>query len=136
MIYLTNYKVRVFLKIDLRSGWHQLRIKLEDILKMAFRISYGHHKFTMMLFELTNTPVAFMDIMKWVFRSYFANFVVVFIYDTLIYSKIEEEHTKHLRIILETLRKHRLYATNFAYQKLLFWDTSSLLKELKWTRKK
>jgi len=110
--------MRVFSKIDLRLGCHQLRIKPEDTPKTTFRTRYGHYEFTVMPFGLTNAPVAFMDLMNRVFRPYLDEFVVVFIDDILIYSKIEEEHSEHLRIVLQTLREHKLYAK---LSKCEFW---------------
>ncbi|GJY35530.1 putative reverse transcriptase domain-containing protein [Tanacetum coccineum] len=84
-------------KIDLRSGYHQLRVHEDDVLKTAFRTRYGHFKFTIMPFRLTNTPTIFMDLMNRVCRLYLDKFVIVFIDDILIYSKTQEEHVKHLR---------------------------------------
>jgi len=101
--------IGVFAKIDIRLGYHQLRIKPEDIPKMAFMTRYGQYEFTVMPFGLTNAHAAFIYLMNWVFRPYLDKFVVVFIYDILIYSKTEEKHSEHLRIILQTLRKHKLY---------------------------
>ena len=99
----------VFSKINLRSGYHQLRIKDTDVHKTAFRTRYGHYEFLVMSFGLTNAPAAFMDLMNHVFRSYVDQFVVVFIDDILVYSKDQENHDTHLRVVLETLREERLY---------------------------
>ena len=95
----------IFLKIGLRSGYHQLRIKDVDMHKTEFITRYGHYEFLIMPFGLTNTPAAFMDLMNHVFRLYVDQFVVVFIDDILVYSKDRENHDTHLRIVLETLRK-------------------------------
>ncbi|GKE02408.1 putative reverse transcriptase domain-containing protein, partial [Tanacetum coccineum] len=100
----------VYSKIDLRSGYHQLCIKEEDIPITAFRTRYGHFEFQVMPFGLTNTPVVFMNLMNQVCKPYLDKFVIVFIDDILVYSKDEEEHGKHLKIILELLKKERLYA--------------------------
>ncbi|GKA32289.1 putative reverse transcriptase domain-containing protein [Tanacetum coccineum] len=100
----------VYSKIDLRSGYHQLRIKEEDILITAFKTRYGHFEFQVMPFGLTNAPAVFMDLMNRVCKPYLDKFVIVFIDDILVYSKDEEEHGKHLKIILELLKKERLYA--------------------------
>ncbi|GKD50749.1 putative reverse transcriptase domain-containing protein [Tanacetum coccineum] len=105
-------------KIDLRSRYHQLRIKEEDIPITAFRTRYGHFEFQVMPFGLTNVPAVFMDLMNRVCKPYLDKFVIVFIDDILVYSKDEEEHEKHLKIILELLKKERLYAK---FSKCDFW---------------
>ncbi|GKC32499.1 putative reverse transcriptase domain-containing protein [Tanacetum coccineum] len=108
----------VYSKIDLRSGYHQLRIKEEDIPITAFRTRYGHFEFQVMPFGLTNAPAVFMDLMNRVCKPYLDKFVIVFTDDILVYSKDEEEHGKHLKIILELLKKDRLYAK---FSKCDFW---------------
>ncbi|GJV96420.1 putative reverse transcriptase domain-containing protein [Tanacetum coccineum] len=96
----------VYSKINLRSGYHQLKVRDEDISKTAFRTRYGHYEFQVMPFGLTNTPVVFMDLMNRVCKPYLDKFID----DILIYSRNKEEHANHLRIILELLRKEELYA--------------------------
>ena len=91
---------RVYSKIDLHTSYHQVRVKESNIPKTGFRMRYGHFEFTVMHFELTNAPAAFMDLMHRVFQPYLDQFFVVFVDDILIYSQSEEEHEDHLRIIL------------------------------------
>nr|GEX48923.1 putative reverse transcriptase domain-containing protein [Tanacetum cinerariifolium] len=100
----------VYSKIDLRSGYHQLRVREEDIPKTAFRTRYGHYEFQVMPFGLTNAPAVFMDLMNRVCKAYLDKFVIVFIDDILIYSKSKQEHEEHLKLILEFLKKEELYA--------------------------
>ncbi|KAL4017164.1 hypothetical protein IC575_024840 [Cucumis melo] len=107
----------VFSKIDLRSGYHQLRIKDEDVPRQDFA-RYGHYEFIVMSFGLTNAPAVFMDLMNRVFREFLDTFVIVFIDDILIYSKTEAEHEEHLRMVLQTLRDNKLYAK---FSKCEFW---------------
>ena len=101
---------RVYSKIDLRTDYHQLRFREVNIPKIPFRTWYGHFEFIVMPFELTNAPIAFMNLMHRVFQLYLDQFVVVFINDILIYSTSEEEHEDHLRVLLQVLRDHQLYA--------------------------
>ncbi|GKC93808.1 putative reverse transcriptase domain-containing protein, partial [Tanacetum coccineum] len=108
----------VYSKIDLRSGYHQLRVRDEDIPKTAFRTRYGHYEFQVMPFGLTNAPAVFMDLINRVCKPYLDKFVIVFIDDILIYSCNKEEHADHLRIILELLKKEKLYAK---FSKCDFW---------------
>ena len=108
----------VFSKIDLRFGYHQLRIKDADVHKTTFRTQYGHYEFLVMLFGLTNAPTTFMDLINCVFRSYVDQFFVVFIDDIFVYSKDREYHDTHLRAVLETLRNEQLYAK---LSKCEFW---------------
>jgi hypothetical protein len=101
---------KIFSKLDLRSGYHQVRIKDEDINKTTFRTRYKHYEFVVIPFGLTNAPTTFMCLMNSIFSQYLDKFVLVFIDDILVYSKMEEEHEEHLKIVLQTLRKHKLYA--------------------------
>ena len=107
-----------FSKIDLRSGYHQLRVRQEDVRKTSFRTRFGHYKFLVMSFGLTNAPTSFMDLMNKVFREYLDSFVIVFIDDILIYSKTREDHEQHLKMTLQVLREHQLYAK---FIKCKFW---------------
>jgi hypothetical protein len=109
---------RVFSKIDLRSGYHQMKIRPSDIPKTAFSTRYGLYEFTVMSFGLTNAPAYFMNLMNKVFMEYLDRFVVVFIDDILIYSKSDSDHEEHLRLMLQKLRDNQLYAK---YRKSEFW---------------
>ncbi|KAL4280562.1 hypothetical protein GQ457_03G018250 [Hibiscus cannabinus] len=100
----------IFLKIELRSGSYQMRVKDVDVPKTAFRTRYGHYEFLVMSFGLTNAPAAFMDLMNRIFKPYLDKFVVVFINNILIYSRNKVEHAEHLRIVLQTLRDRQLFA--------------------------
>ena len=95
---------KVFSKIDLRSGYHQLRIRESDIPKTAFKTRYGRYGFLVMSFGLTNAPAAFMDVMNRVFRPYLDRFVIVFIDDILVYSRSELGHERQLGLVLQTLK--------------------------------
>ncbi|GKE27314.1 putative reverse transcriptase domain-containing protein [Tanacetum coccineum] len=108
----------IYSKIDLRAGYHQLRVREEDIPNTAFRTRYRHYKFRVMPFGLTNTPVVFIDLMNRVCKPYLDKFVIVFIDDILIYSRHEKEHEEHLKTILELLKKEELYAK---FSKCEFW---------------
>nr|GEU64717.1 putative reverse transcriptase domain-containing protein [Tanacetum cinerariifolium] len=101
---------RIYSKIDLRSGYNQLRVREQDIPKTAFQTQYGHYEFQVMSFGLTNAPAVFMDLMNRVCNPYLDKFVIVFIDDILIYSKDEKEHEEHLKAILELLKEEKLYA--------------------------
>ncbi|GKA71544.1 putative reverse transcriptase domain-containing protein [Tanacetum coccineum] len=113
-----DYRELNKLTIDLRSGYHQLRVHEDDIPKTAFKTRYGHFQFTVMPFGLTNALAIFMDLMNRVCRPYLDKFVIVFIDDILIYSKTQEEHVEHLRLVLELLKKEKLYAK---FSKCEFW---------------
>ena len=112
------FGAKVFFKIDLRSGYHQIKIRVEDIPKTAFSTRYGLYEYLVMSFGLTNAPAHFMYLMNSVFMPELDKFVVIFIDDILIFSKNEEEHAEHLRIVLQRLREHKLYAK---FSKCDFW---------------
>ncbi|GJU16950.1 putative reverse transcriptase domain-containing protein [Tanacetum coccineum] len=109
---------RVYSKIDLRSDYHKLRVREEDISKTAFRTRYGHYEFQVMPFGLANAPAVFMDLMNQVCKSYLDNFVIIFINDILIYSRNKKEHEGHLKLILILLKEVKLFAMFF---KCKFW---------------
>ena len=109
---------KVFSKIDLRSGYHQIKIRPQDIPKIAFSTRYGLYEYLVMSFGLTNAPAFFMYLMNSVFMPELDKFVVVFIDDILIYSKNDEEHARHLWVVLTRLREHKLYAK---FSKCKFW---------------
>jgi hypothetical protein len=108
----------VFSKIDLRSGYHQIKIRAEDIRKTAFTMRYGLYEYLVMSFGLMNAPAQFMYLMNSVFMPELDKFVMVFIDDILIYSRSMEEHEEHLRIVLQQLREHQLHAKFSKYE---FW---------------
>jgi len=108
----------VFSKIDLRSGYHQILVKADDVQKTAFRSKYGHYEYVVMPFGVTNAPAVFMDYMNRIFQPFLDKFVVVFIDDILIYSRTREEHAEHLRLVLGVLREKQLYAN---MSKCEFW---------------
>jgi hypothetical protein len=111
-------RAKVFSKIDLRLGYHQIKIRPQDIPKTAFSTRYGLYEYLVMSFGLTNAPAFFMYLMNSVFMSELDKFVVIFIDDILIYSKNEEEHAQHIHTILTRLREHKLYAK---FSKCEFW---------------
>jgi len=140
---------KVFSKIDLRFGYHQLRIKEQDIQKIAFRTRYGHYEFLMMPFGLTNAPAVFIDLLNRVFRPYLDKYVVVFIDDILVNSNSYLEHEQHLRVVLQTLMENRLYTKLDKYEfwlkevvflghvifaKGIFMDPKKVEAMLKWER--
>ncbi|KAL0556497.1 hypothetical protein IC582_005011 [Cucumis melo] len=108
----------LFFKIDLRSRYHQLKVRESDIAKTTFKTRYGHYEFRVMPFGLTNAPAVFMDLMNKIFHQYLDQFVIVFIDDILVYSVDRESHEEHLRIVLQTLRDKQLYTM---FSKCEFW---------------
>ena len=140
---------KVFSKIDLRSGYYQMRIKGQDVPKTAFKTHYRHFEFLVLPFGLTNAPTFFMDLMNRVFQPYLDKFVVVFIDDILVYSKSYEEHEQHLRQTLQTLRSRQLYAKldkcdfwlkevtflgHVVFSKGIFVDPQKVEAVLRWDR--
>jgi hypothetical protein len=111
-------RAQVFLKIDLRSGYHQIKIHEEDIPKTAFSTRYGLYEYLMMSFGLTNAPAHFIYLMNSIFMKELDKFVVVFIDDILVFSKSKKQHEEHLRIVLQQLCDHQLYAK---FSKCKFW---------------
>lgn len=108
----------IFSKINLQSGYHQIRVKSEDIPKTAFRTRYGHYEYQVMPFGVTNAPAIFMDYMNRIFHPYLDKLVVVFIDDILIYSRDPKEHVEHLQIVLQILKENQLFAK---LSKCEFW---------------
>ena len=100
----------IFSQFDLRTGYHQMGVSEESIPLTAFRTRYGLYEFPVMPFGLTNAPAYFMDLMNRIFQPYLDKFVIIFIDDILVYSKNEEEHREHLKVVLQTLRERQLYA--------------------------
>ena len=118
----------VFSKIDLRPGYHHLTVRWENVLKTAFQTRYGYYEFLVMPFGLTNALAAFMDLMNMAFKPFLDQFVVVFIDDSLVYSKSREEHERHLSIVLQALKDKQLYAKLI---KCEFWlDRVSFLRHV------
>lgn len=111
----------VFSKIDLRSGYHQIRVKDDDIPKTDFRTRYGHYEYSLMSFGVSNAPGMFMEYMNRIFHAYLDQFVIVFIDDILIYSKSDKDHVEHLRIVLQVLKDIKLFSklsnVSFGYMK-------------------
>ena len=101
---------RFFTKIDLRSGYHQIRVHPDDVPKTAFRTRYGHFEFLVLPFGLTNAPATFMHLMHSIFREHLDTFVIIFLDDILVYSRTLEDHKEHVRKTLDILREHKLYA--------------------------
>ena len=111
-------RARYFSKIDLRSGYHQVRIRNGDVPKAIFWTRHGHYEFLVIFFGLTNALTTFMNLMNQMFRPFLDRFILVFIDDILVYFKSEEEHVTYLSMVLQTLRDHQLYAKFSKYE---FW---------------
>ena len=109
---------QVFSKLDLRMGYHQIRIREQDIPKTAFRTSYGSYEYTVMSFGLVNAPPTFSRMTNFIFNPYTNDFVLVYLDDILVFSKNKEDHAKHLRLVLDKLREHQFYAK---FSKCKFW---------------
>ena len=124
----------------MRSGYHQVRIKEEDIHKTTFRTRYQHYEFVVVPLGVTNAPTTFMCLMNSVFSKYLDKFVLVFLDDIIIYSKNKEEREEHLRMVLKLLREHKLYAKlskcDFYKGKIHYLGTLSQMKEYMWTLKR
>ncbi|KAI3829299.1 hypothetical protein L1987_03419 [Smallanthus sonchifolius] len=123
-------RVSWFSKIDLRSGYHQLKVRKEDVPKTAFRTRYGHYEFLVMSFGLTNAPASFMDLMNRVCRPMLDRSVIVFIDDILVYSKSEGDHHFHLREVLEVLKQERLEHPENANRDTKFSGIGRILSEI------
>src|SRR5579863_8470033 len=125
---------KYFTKIDLYSGYHQIRIKESDIPKMAFRTRYGHFEFVVLPFGLTNAPATFMTLINDIFQEYLDDFVIVYLNDIFIYSHIQKEYLGYIRKVLDILRKYKLYAKikkcDFIIEKVEYTGHYIILEEI------